>query len=122
MRRECCDTWAAGPRQRGRPTVVTAALEFKITAKCLSVKLKDQPDTAFELPAGYRERKDELPAVVKCPTCGEEVEPDRAQYKIRNLGPAGGVLFFDKKACWERYRKEQEKRERAGQAAAGGPE
>ena len=86
------------------------------------MKVEDQPDTAFELPAGYRERKEDVPTVVKCPMCGKEVEPDRAPYKIRNLGPGGETLYFDKKECWERYRKEQEKRERAGQAAVGGPE
>jgi len=51
-----------------------------------------------------------------------QVEPDRTKYKIRNLGPGGGTLFFDSRDCWERYRKEQEKRERAGQAAIGGAE
>jgi YHS domain-containing protein len=99
-------------------TVVTQAPEFKISAKCLSVKVEEVPDTAFELPAGYQERKDDLPALVKCPDCGKEVEPDRAQYKIKNLGAE--TLYFCSRPCWERYRKEADKRERAREAALGG--
>jgi hypothetical protein len=33
-------------------TVVTAAPAFRISARCLSVKLVEVPDTAFEVPGG----------------------------------------------------------------------
>ncbi len=69
-------------------TVVTGGPAYRISARCLSVKIEEIPVTDFDIPSNYQERKKDLPLIVPCgwSECGKEVE--RAE-------PRGGKVMVE---------------------------
>jgi len=88
--------------------VVTAAPAYRISARCISLKYEDIPETDFDIPAGYKEKKDDLPPIVPCAWCGKDVE--RKEPGGRVITPDGKNHYFCSRDCqrkWNNKRREE---------------
>jgi hypothetical protein len=103
-------------------TVVTGAPAYRISAQCVSVKNEEAAEADFDPPPGYQERKDDLPAVVKCAWCEKPVE--RAEASTHYLDRTTGVTsYFDTRDCYVKWKKkhEEELKRESRKSAEGAP-